>query len=140
MKKKIEKESGSVQKFGLSGTGHCCAFTSYYMPQELFSFAFDFCKYGQNKKNIEKACKKLSARNQVIAKLNHEFSAYRMLEFGFSMGYVMGQLYNVKDRKHLPVIKRLFKEHLVNAEQGEAEKKGVPYLGKATKRIERKAA
>ena len=138
MSNKTMKESRPSRKLELTDAGHCCAFTSYYMPQELFSFAFEFSEYYQKKKEIERACKKLSISKRVTAVINHEFTAYNMLHIGFSMGYVMGQFYNVKDREHLPVIKRLFKEHLVNAEQREAEKKGVPYLGKATKRIEKK--
>jgi len=119
--------------------GHCCCFTSYYCPSEIFSLAFKVSEYDQRKKEIQEACKKLSVKNRVTAVMNHEFSAYKMLEFGFSMGYIMGQLYNIKDREHLPVLKKFFKSRLVAEERKQAERRGVPYIGKATKRLEKKA-
>jgi len=70
----------------------------------------------------------------------------------FSLGFVIGHSFDltyrggkrdvetimelIREKQLLPYVP---KEHLVNAEQREADKKGVPYLGKATKRIEKKA-
>ncbi len=118
--------------------GRCSMFTSWYCPSEIFYLAFKLSEYDQHKKEIEEACKKLSIRNQVTAVMRHEFSAYGMLEIGFSMGYIMGQHYNIKDREHLPKLRKLFFDSLNHTERRAAEKKGLPYIGKATKRIEKK--
>jgi len=111
-----------------------------YCPQRVWNFIFQLAHTDKTKKEAEKACKDLSENNRGIVKRNLTFTASETAYVAFSMGYVMGQLYNVKDREHLPVIKRLFKEHLVNAERRASERKSLPYIGKATKRLEKKAA
>jgi len=120
--------------------GRCSMFTSYYCPEEIFALAFKLCKYDQRKKEIENACKKLSVNNKVTTVMNHEFSAYDMLHFGFSMGFIMGQHYNIKDREHLPKLKNLFFNTLHRTERRKAERKGLPYIGHYQKRIEKRAA
>jgi hypothetical protein len=118
--------------------GRCSMFTSYYCPPEIFSLAFKIIGYDKRKEEIQEACKKLSVNNQVRTTMNHEFSAYNMLEFGFSMGYVMGQLFNVKDRKHLPVLTNLFKKQISEniLARKKTERKGLPYIDN----LEKKAA
>jgi len=123
MKKKAKTE------LGFSDFGHCAAFINY-CPQRVWNFIFELAHTDKTKKEAEKACKDLNENNRGIVKRNLTFTASETAYVAFSMGYVMGQLYNVKDREHLPVIKRLFKEHLVNAERKEAERKGLPYIGK----------
>jgi hypothetical protein len=138
MKKKIR-----VRKPRPTFKGHCSIFTSYFCPEEIHSSAFEFSKYDQRKKETEEACKK-SVDSQVTGTMNLEFMAYDMLHFGFCMGYVMGELYNIKDRKHLPVLRRFFRKHLLSEdviERKKAERKGLPYVGGPNqKKIEKRAA
>jgi hypothetical protein len=128
------------KKLELTYKGHYSSFTSYYCPEEIFTFAFKFSEYDRRKKEVEKACKKLSVNKRVTLEMNLEFVAYDMLHFGFCMGYVMGQFYNIKDRQYLPKLKKLFKAHLMTEEQKQAERKGLPYIGYYQKNLERRAA
>jgi hypothetical protein len=121
-------------RFDNTDSVHCLTFTSYYCPTEIFHYAFDISRYRQRKEEMEEACKKLSISNRVKATMNLEFVAYDMLHFGFSMGYLIGQMYNIKDRTHLPALKKLFskitnKENpSVKEKRSTGEKGLLPYL------------
>jgi hypothetical protein len=120
--------------------GRCSMFLSYYCPSEIFNLMFRLSEYERMKRETAKASKKLTLMRGVRVRMNFEFIAYAMAEIGFSMGYVMGQHYNIKDREHLPVLKKLFFDSLNCTDRREAERKGLPYIGKNQKKIEKKAA
>lgn len=127
------KKKNKEKKPKFTDKGRCSIFTSYYCPHEIFSLAFKLSEYNKRKKETEEACKKLSVDNRVTATMGLEFMAYDMLGFGFSMGYVMGQLYNIKDREHFPILKKLFKAHLVAEERKQKERKLLPYFPREKK-------
>jgi hypothetical protein len=142
---KLGKENPMKKKvktgFPLSDLGHCSAFTNY-CPKKVWSFIFQLAHTDNTKKEAEKACKDLSENNRGIVRRNLTFTASETACVAFSMGYVMGQLYNVKDREHLPVLRKLFKKQLISevVERKKGERKSLPYIGKNQKNMEKKAA
>lgn len=135
MKKKVKTG------FPLSDFGHCAAFMGY-CPKKIWSFIFQLAHTDRTKKEAEKACKDLNENNLGIVKRNLTFTASETAYVAFSMGYIMGELYNIKDREHLPVLRRLFKKQLISKviiKRKKAERKSLPYIGKNQKRVESKA-
>ena len=140
LKKEREDAMKREKKLNPTDVGCCTIFTSYYCPAEIFDLADKLSKFDERKEEIEEICKELPVKDRVTAVMNHEFSAHAMFYVGFSMGFLMGQNYGIKDRELLPRLKKLFFDTITQTERKAAEKKGVPYIGKATERLEKRVA
>jgi hypothetical protein len=121
--KKKEKE------IKLSDLGNCTAFASY-CPKHIWNLIFKLAVSHSMSKELQNACKDLDTNERGAINGYVNFSTNSAACVGFSMGYVMGQLYNVKDGKYLPKVKAIFKKHLsptvVNRAAG--EKRNLPFL------------
>lgn len=105
----LEKESTEDWKMNQA----CGHFFSQMHSLELWSEVYRLIGYEKKKERIEKVCAKLTLDDRVEAYMQLEFVAQEMASVAFSIGYVMGQLYDVKDRQYFNQIKEFVTKNIL---------------------------
>lgn len=89
---------------------NCSFFISQMWSNKLWEEINRITRYEERKKAVEEAFDK---GDKCGAYMQVEFTAYDFKKIAFSIGYVMGQLYNVRDRKYYNPIKKFVMKNLL---------------------------